>query len=48
MAAGTISLVAVLRGARILRQALRSALFRTRLMHDIGMIRTVDYLSMLR
>src|SRR5216683_4500002 len=34
MTAGTISPVAVLRDARILRQALRSALLRTRLMED--------------
>jgi len=37
MAAGTISLVAVLRDARILRQALRSALLRTRLTDDVEM-----------
>src|SRR6266481_421988 len=42
MAAGTISPVAVLRDARILRQALRSALLRTRLMSDIDMIRTLE------
>src|SRR5258707_724060 len=40
MAAGTISPVTVLRDARILRQVLRSALLRTRLMDDIDMIRT--------
>src|SRR5712691_7571533 len=39
MAAGTISPVAVLRDARILRQGLRSALLRTRLMDEIDMIR---------
>ncbi len=44
MAAGTISPVAVLRDARILRQALRSALLRTRLMDDIDMIRTMETL----
>ncbi len=42
MAAGTISRVAVLRDARILRQALRSALLRTRLTDDIDMIFTVE------
>jgi len=44
MAAGTISLVAVLRDARILRQGLRSALLRTRLKDDIDMICTTDTL----
>jgi len=44
MAAGTISLAAVLRDARILRQALRSALLRTRLMDDVNMIRTMETL----
>jgi len=44
MAAGTISPVAVLRDARILRQALRSALLRTRLMDDIDVISTMDTL----
>jgi hypothetical protein len=38
MAAGTISLVAVLRDAR------KSALLRTRLMDDIDMIRTMETL----
>jgi len=42
MAAGTVSLVAVLRDARILRQALRGALLRTRPMADFNMIRTVE------
>jgi len=42
MAAGTISLVAVLRDARILRQALRSALLRRRLTDDVDMIFTVE------
>jgi len=42
MAAGAISPVAVLRDARILRQALRSALLRTRPMDDIDMIRTME------
>ena len=42
MAAGAISLVAVLRDARILRQVLRSALLRTKLMDDIDMIRTME------
>jgi len=36
MAAGTVSLVAVLRDAR------KSALLRTRLMDDVDMIRTVE------
>jgi len=36
MAAGTISLVAVLRDAR------KSALLRTRLMDDVDMIRTME------
>jgi len=45
MAAGTISRVAVLRDARILRQALRSALLRTRLMDDIDMIFTMETLN---
>jgi hypothetical protein len=47
MAAGTIALVAVLRepqDARILRQALRSALLRTRVVGDIDMIRTMKTL----
>src|SRR5712671_4012275 len=44
MAAGMISLVAVLRDARILRQALRSALLRTRPMDEIDMIRTMETL----
>jgi len=45
MAAGTISLVAVLRDARILRQALRSALLRTRAMVvDLNMIRIMETL----
>jgi len=44
MAVGTISLVAVLRDARILRQALKSALLRTRLMDGIDMIRTMETL----
>jgi len=45
MAAGTISLVAVLRDARILRQALRSALLRTRaVVVDLNMIRTMQTL----
>jgi len=44
MAAGTILLAAVLRDARILRQALRSALLRTRLMDGIHMIRTMETL----
>ena len=44
MAVGTISFVAVLRDARILRQALRSALLRMRLMDDIDMIRTMKSL----
>jgi hypothetical protein len=44
MAAGTISFVAVLRDARILRQALRSALLRTRLIDDIDMILTMETL----
>jgi hypothetical protein len=39
MAAGTISLVAVLRDAR------KSALLRTRLMDDIDMIRTLEMLN---
>jgi len=38
MAAGTISLVAVLRDARIVRQALRSALLRTRVMGGFNII----------
>jgi len=42
MATGTISPAAVLRDARILRQALRSALLRTRLMGDIDMIRIME------
>ena len=41
-AAGTISRVAVLRDARILRQSLRSALRRTRLIVDIDMIHTME------
>jgi hypothetical protein len=44
MATGTISLVAVLRDARILRQALRSAFLRTRLGDDIDAMRTVGTL----
>jgi len=44
MTAGTIPFVAVLRDARILRQALRSALLRTRLMDDVDMIRTTETL----
>ena len=44
MATGTISPVAVLRDARILRQALKSALLRTRLMDDIDMIHTMETL----
>jgi len=45
MAAGTISLAAVLRDARILRQALRSALLRTRAVAvDLNMIRTMETL----
>jgi hypothetical protein len=44
MATGTISLVAVLRDARILRQVLRSALLRTRLKDDIDAIRTTETL----
>jgi len=39
MAAGTISLVAVLRDAR------KSALLRTRVMDDIGMGRTIETLD---
>ena len=39
MAAGTISLVAVLRDAR------KSALLRTRLMDDVDMIRTMETLD---
>src|SRR6266478_4287638 len=46
MASGTISLAAVLRDARILRQALRSALLRTRLMGDIDMTRTMETLCL--
>jgi len=45
MATGMISLVAVLRDARILRQALRSALLRTRPMDDIDMIRAMETLD---
>jgi len=44
MATGRNSLVAVLRDARILRQALRSALLRTRLMDDVDVIRTMETL----
>jgi hypothetical protein len=44
MATGTISPVAVLRDARILRQALRSALLRTRLKDEIDMIITMETL----
>jgi len=45
MVAGTISLAAVLRDARILRQALRSALLRTRaVVVDLNMIRTMETL----
>jgi hypothetical protein len=44
MAAGTTSLVAVLRDARILRQALRSALLRTRLKDVNRVIRTIETL----
>jgi len=45
MAAGTTSLVAVLRDARILRQELRSALLRTRLMDETDKILTMETLN---
>jgi hypothetical protein len=44
MATGTILPVAVLRDARILRQALRSAPLRTRLKDDIDINNTMETL----